>query len=104
MKFLTWNVNARIADRGGKQPEQARRLVSLGVDIVALQEVTATTLPLWRAALEPEGYTVIDSFSLSANPEVLTGRRKYGELIASRLPIRALPPTDFEIPWPERLL
>jgi exonuclease III len=68
---------------------------------VALQEVTARTLPLWRAALTEMG--------LSGSETALEGvrrsdrRRPLGVLTAARAPIRRLPsPPD--VPWPERLL
>jgi exonuclease III len=104
MKLVTWNVNARAAAGNGKQPEQARRLIAERPEVVALQEVTTTTLPLWRAALEPEGYRVVDSFALSANPGALRGRRRYGEVIASRFPVQPLRQDQFTLPWPERVL
>jgi endonuclease/exonuclease/phosphatase family metal-dependent hydrolase len=47
---------------------------------------------------------VIDSFELAADSALLIGPRQYGELLASRWPLRALPPSAFPIPWPERVL
>ena len=45
MRVMTWNV----ARRSSRLAEQAAALVSRDPDVVALQEVTAATLPLWRA-------------------------------------------------------
>ena len=47
---------------------------------------------------------VLDNRTLAPRPAALTGPRKYGELLASRWPMEALPPARFEIPWPERVL
>src|SRR3954447_22813228 len=44
MRVVSWNVAGRV----GAQPEQAAALAAAGADIVALQEVTARTAPLWR--------------------------------------------------------
>jgi len=38
------------------------------------------------------------------NPTLLVGPRQYGELIASRWPLRVLPSSAFAIPWTERVL
>jgi exonuclease III len=47
---------------------------------------------------------VVDSFDLAPNLSLLTGKRRYGQLIASRFPLRPLAPDEFNIPWPERVL
>jgi exodeoxyribonuclease III len=68
---------------------------------VALQEVTARTLPLWRAALTEMGFSGSETALEAARRA--EGRRPLGVLTAARAPIRRLPsPPD--IPWPERLL
>ena len=51
MRLVTWNVAGRVT----RHPEQARVVAALGADVVALQEVTARTLPLWREALAEAG-------------------------------------------------
>src|SRR3954465_8399280 len=58
MRVVIWNVAGRV----GAQPEQAAALAAAGADIVALQEVTARTAPLWRASLADAGL----SFCLDA--------------------------------------
>ena len=50
MRVITWNVAGRVS----RQPEQAQAIAAVGADVVALQEVTSRTLPLWRAALADE--------------------------------------------------
>lgn len=83
---------------------QANGLAEHEPHVIALQEVTATTIPLWRRELEDREYRVIASFDLASDREKLVGGRRYGVLTASRWPIEALPPTDFDLPWPERVL
>jgi exodeoxyribonuclease III len=68
---------------------------------VALQEVTARTLPLWRAALTEMGFSGSETALEAAHQA--ERRRPLGVLTAARAPIRRLPsPPD--LPWPERLL
>ena len=51
MRLITWNVNRRVSVLAG----QAAALAGREPDVVALQEVTAGSWPLWRAALETVG-------------------------------------------------
>jgi len=96
VRLVTWNVAGRVR----RQPEQAAALAGAGADVVALQEVTATTLPLWREALDAAGLPHAIS-SLDAGPPPRP--RRLGVLTAARGPLgaRALPPG---LPWPERVL
>ena len=48
---MCWNV----ARRSSRLAEQAAALAGREPDVVALQEVTDRTLPLWRAALRRSG-------------------------------------------------
>lgn len=73
-------------------------------DVLALQEVTTTTVSLWRSKLEDRGHHVLTSLDLAKNRSELVGGRKYGVLLASRWPVQALSPTEFPIPWPERVV
>lgn len=93
MRLVSWNV----AGRRTRQPEQAAAVLAVGPDVVCLQEVTATTLGLWRAALAEAGLehsvTPLDHFTPP-------GRRRLGVLIAARVP---LPVFDLgELAWTER--
>ena len=54
---MTWNVAGRV----GAQPEQAAAIAGVGADVVALQEVTVRTEPLWRAALAAAGFAAFES-------------------------------------------
>ena len=67
---------------------------------MALQEVTARTLPLWRATLTEMGFSGHETALEAAHRA--ERRRPLGVLTAARAPIRRLPAP--EIPWPERLL
>ena len=101
IRLISWNVNTRVRCL----PEQVAALVACRPDIVALQEVTRTTAAPLSAGLAAGGLIhVIDCFQLAPPDAPLTGRRRYGELIASRWPLVALPPSALAIPWPERVL
>jgi endonuclease/exonuclease/phosphatase family metal-dependent hydrolase len=51
LRLITWNV----ARRTSRLVEQATALATRECDVVALQEVTRRTLPLWRSAFELMG-------------------------------------------------
>lgn len=96
MRLVTWNVAGRVS----RQPEQAAVLAALDADVVALQEVTARTLPLWRASLADAGLTAC---ATALGPGAAAGRKMLGVLTAAREPLEVLPaPRD--APWPERVL
>jgi exonuclease III len=96
MRVVTWNVAGRV----GAQPEQAAALAAAGADIVALQEVTARTAPLWRASLADAGLAFcLDALDgLPAKPT----KRRLAVMIAARAELRRLPLPP--MPWPERVL
>jgi exonuclease III len=96
LRLITWNVAGRLT----RQPEQAEVLAALEADVIALQEVTARSAPLWRAELDEMGFAGHETTLDDALPP--TGRRPLAVLTAAREPIRRLPAP--EIPWPERLL
>jgi exodeoxyribonuclease III len=96
VRLITWNVAGRVA----RQPEQADAIAAVAADVVALQEVTARTLPLWREALAGMGLAEIETALEGARR--VEGRRPLGVLTAARDPVRRLPSP--EVPWPERLL
>jgi exonuclease III len=96
MRLVTWNVAGRVR----RLPEQAQAIAALAADVVALQEVTATTLPLWRAALADAG---LPSSQTALTACRTAGRRVLGVFTAAREPLTLLPaPAD--VPWPERVL
>jgi exonuclease III len=97
LRLVTWNIAGRVT----RQPEQAAVIAAVGADVVALQEVTARTLPLWRAALADAGYAGVETALDGVG--AVHGRRLLGVLTAARAPLErlALPPG---VPWPERIL
>jgi exonuclease III len=96
MRVVSWNV----ARRSSRLAEQAAALARREPDVVALQEVTSRTLPLWRAALETIGIAHVRASLDRADPaRVPAGRRSTGVLLGSRTPLgdaSALP-----VPRPE---
>jgi len=97
LRLVTWNVAGRVT----RQPEQAAALAAVEADVVALQEVTARTLPMWHAELERAGFASVKT-ALSEGLRAAAGRRPLGVLTAAREPLTALVPP--RVPWPERLL
>jgi exonuclease III len=98
MRVITWNVAGRVA----RQAEQAGAVAGVGADVVALQEVTARTLPLWRATLADAGFIACES-ALDAGVPAPRGRRPLGVLTATRERLERLP-TPAGVPWPERVM
>ena len=96
MRVVTWNVAGRVT----RQREQAEVVTQVGADVVALQEVTRRTLPLWRAALADAGFSETLSTADAPKP---AGRRALGVLVAAREPLTPTP-APRELPWPERVL
>jgi len=97
VRIVTWNVAGRVA----RQPEQAAAIAATSADVVALQEVTARTLPLWREALAAAGLTACRT-ALDDLP-ALPRPRPLGVLTAAREPIARLA-APVGVPWPERVL
>jgi exodeoxyribonuclease-3 len=99
VRLITWNVNRRVSLLAG----QAAALASRDPDAVALQEVTARSWPLWRAALEtiglPHARCSLDDADPARQP---IGRRRTGVAIAAREPLA--PADPLEVPWPETTL
>ena len=81
MRILSWNV----ARGRSRLAEQAAALALREPDVVALQEISARTLPLWRQALPAVGLSHVRASLDSADParEPAT-RRRTGVLLASR--------------------
>ena len=97
MRVITWNV----ARRSSRLAEQCRRLTVREPDVVALQEVTDTTLPLWRAVLEQIGLPHVRASLDDADPSRAPARRRRtGVLLASRSALRD-PSVTLPVPWSE---
>jgi len=97
VRIVSWNVAGRVR----LQPQQAALIARCDADIVALQEVTRRTLPLWRAALAETGFPACECSLDAVAPA--PGRRLLGVLTASRAPLRRLPAPP-GVPWPERVV
>ena len=101
MRLISWNLNARRSD----VQAQVTALVAQVPDVVALQEVTPTTVAPLRTALREAGFTyATDSFALAPASFAPAGPRRYGLLTASRCEMIAEAPGRFHLPWPERVL
>jgi exonuclease III len=99
LKLVSWNVAGRVTNIR----EQAEALASRGPDIVALQEITATTAELWPVLLRTLGLLhVSTSLDFSASAASLSpAPKRAGVLLASRWPLSVLPPAHFRVPWPQ---
>jgi exonuclease III len=95
IRLISWNVAGRLK----RLDEQVRFLKRRQPDLVALQEVIASTAEPLRKGLIDAGLQHV----VIAEPPGRSGPQKYGELIASRWPIRRLPPQR-TVKWPERVL
>jgi exonuclease III len=99
VRLISWNVNRRVSVLAA----QAAALASREPDVVALQEVTTGSWPLWQAAFRTIGLPHA-AFSLEgADPrrEPIT-RRRTGVVIAARSPLESAP--SLAVPWPETTL
>ena len=100
MRVITWNV----ARRSSRLAEQVAALASREPDVVALQEVTKMTLPLWRALLERIGLPHVQTSLDSADPSrAPASRRRTGVLLGSRTALRG-PSATLPVPWAETAL
>jgi exonuclease III len=98
VRVITWNVNRRVSVLAA----QAAALAGRAPDVVALQEVTAGSWPLWRAALEtiglPQALCSLDEADPGRQPIT---RRRTGVVIAAR---EIEPHESLPVPWPETTL
>jgi exonuclease III len=98
VRVITWNVNRRVSVLAA----QAAALAGREPDVVALQEVTARSWPLWRAALEtiglPHALCSLDEADPARQPIT---RRRTGVVIAAREISRD---DSLPVPWPETTL
>ena len=99
IRLLTWNVARRVT----RLAEQAAAISERSPDVIGLQEVSARTLPLWRAACKTIGLPhVIASLDAADPARQPASRRRTGVLLAARTPL--LPTTGLALPWPETAL
>jgi exonuclease III len=99
VRLITWNV----ARRSERLAEQAVALARREPDVIALQEVTARTWPLWRAALAriglPHAACSLDDADPTRAP---AARRRGGVALAARSPLGAA--ERLAVPRPESTL
>jgi exodeoxyribonuclease III len=99
VRLITWNVNRRLSVLA----EQAAALAGRAPDVVALQEVTASSWPLWRAALQtiglPHALCSLDDADRGRQP---IERRRSGVALATRSPLALA--ERLPVPWPETTL
>jgi endonuclease/exonuclease/phosphatase family metal-dependent hydrolase len=94
---ITWNV----ARRSSRLAEQSAALAGREPDIVALQEVTDRTLPLWRVVLERIGLPHVRASLDHAEPSRAPAqRRRTGVLVGSSVVLRD-PFATLPVPWSE---
>ena len=97
MRLISWNVAARIK----VLPRQAEFIAARSPHLLALQEVTPNSAPLWRDALHALGFGAICvRTGVSGQPLF----RQRGVLIASRFPIAPIPSREIRPAWPEKAL
>jgi exonuclease III len=100
VRLITWNVARRVSVLA----EQAAAAGEREPDVLALQEVTARTLPLWEAACRTIGLEHIACTLGAADPaRAPAERRRTGVLLAARAPFQPLPGL-LGVPWPETAL
>ena len=100
LRVLTWNV----ARRTSRLVEQATALGARDLDVLALQEVTAQSLPLWQAACRTLGFVhVASSLERADSARAPAARRHTGVLVASRTSLTEAA-TQLAVPWPETAL
>lgn len=99
VRLLSWNVARRVT----RLADQAAVLAERTPDVLALQEVTARTAPLWRAACDAVGLChVIASLDHADPAREPPSRRRTGVLVAARTPLRAV--SRLFAPWPETVV
>jgi exonuclease III len=96
VRLVTWNVAGRMRDHA----RQAAAVAAVRPDVVALQEVTRRSSPLWTDALAAAGLGHVRS---TVQEGTVPGRRRLFVLTAAREPLDELP-APHAVPWPERVL
>ena len=100
VRLITWNVARRVEALAAQAAAVAQR----EPDVLALQEVTERTLPLWEAACATIGLPHVACTLGAAEPRrAPAGPRRTGVLLASRTPFERLP-EPLAVPWSETAL
>jgi exonuclease III len=99
VRLLSWNVARRVSTLA----QQAAAVADRGADVLALQEVTARSLPMWREACRAVGLSHVAASLDAADPaREPAPRRRSGVLVAARLPLHTVARLD--PPWPETVI
>jgi exonuclease III len=90
VRLISWNVARKLQ----ALPDQAAHVISREPDLVALQEVSASSTPLWTQALATIGLTHV-----ALSPARL---KRHRVLLVAREPVA--PVEVIPAPWPEAVL
>ena len=97
---LTWNT----AKKTKYVYDQVNLIHSYDPDIIALQEIIISSEKKFKELLSKNYPYIVSSFELAPDMSVLTRKRMFGEIIASKFPFKSENPKNFDIPWKERVL
>jgi exonuclease III len=96
MRLLSWNVARRVT----RLQEQSAAIADRSVDVLALQEVTKRTLPIWREACVQLGLPHVLASLDDAEPRrEPASRRQTGVLIAAPTAVKVA--ARLAPPWAE---
>jgi len=99
VRLITWNV----AGRSKRLPEQASAIAAREPDIVALQEVTRRTRPLWDRAFELMGLTHVSASTVDGGLSDGTVGRRTLVMIGARVALEEVH-KPLAVPRPESAL
>tara|TARA_X000000368_G_scaffold408415_1_gene389034 strand:- start:819 stop:1655 length:837 start_codon:yes stop_codon:yes gene_type:complete len=97
---LTWNTAKRVKC----VLEQKNFIEKFDPDIVALQEILLSSEVKFKQLLLKNYKYILSSFELAPDLNLLTHKRMFGQIIASKFPLKPEDPNNFDIPWKERVL
>ena len=102
MKFrcFTWNTAKRLKYTS----DQVHFIEEIGPDIVALQEIIMSSDKKFKELLKNNYPYIVSSFDLVEDKSVLSKKRMFGEIIASKFPLEVQDPNNIDVPWKERVL
>ena len=100
LRVITWNV----ARRSSRLAEQGAVLAGRDPGVIALQEVTETTLPLWRAVLERIGLPHVRASLDTADPaRTPASRAAHRSPVGIGGPLREAS-SGLPVPWTETVV
>ena len=99
MRIITWNVNSRT---NKKTLGDQCVFLNDNYDLITLQEITQKSQNHFKKFFKDR--YILSSFDIAPEISLLTGRRRYGQLIISKYPLTYLDEKCHDIPFPERVL